>query len=69
MSIKQRTCLKCNKLFESAGPGNRICRRCAKINARLPITKEQLQKQRGAKRHNGELLDETPSEEFTGEFE
>ena len=58
METKQRTCLKCNKLFKSVGPGNRICRRCQLINARLPpLSEEQLQKQRGAKRRNGELMD------------
>lgn len=56
MEAKQRTCLKCNRLFDSAGPANRICRRCLQINDRLPhLTENQLQKQRGAKRHNGEL--------------
>lgn len=58
MEKKKRTCLKCNRLFDSAGPGNRICRRCQQINDRLPqLTEAQLQKQRGAKRHNGELMD------------
>jgi phage FluMu protein Com len=52
MEAKQRACLKCNHLFDSAGPGNRICRRCQQINDRQPITETQLQKQRGAKRHN-----------------
>jgi len=54
---KKRTCLKCNRPFDSAGPGNRICRRCQQINDRLPISETQLQKQRGAKRHNGDLLE------------
>ena len=58
MEAKKRTCLKCNRLFDSEGPGNRICRRCRQINDRLPkFTEEQLQMQRGAKRHNGELMD------------
>tara|TARA_Y100000310_G_scaffold343675_1_gene452413 strand:- start:2286 stop:2669 length:384 start_codon:yes stop_codon:yes gene_type:complete len=26
---KQRKCLKCLKMFDSGGPGNRICKRCA----------------------------------------
>jgi hypothetical protein len=55
---KKRTCLKCNQLFDSTGPGNRICRRCQQINARLPrLSEEQLQKQRGVKRHNGEIIE------------
>ena len=58
MEAKKRTCLKCNRLFDSAGPGNRICPRCQQINDRLPrFTEAQLQKQRGAKRHNGELIE------------
>ena len=58
MEAKKRTCLKCSRLFDSEGPGNRICRRCRQINDRLPkFTEEQMQKQRGAKRHNGELMD------------
>jgi tRNA(Ile2) C34 agmatinyltransferase TiaS len=57
MERKKRTCLKCGQLFDSAGPGNRICKRCQKINDRVPITEAQLQQQRGAKRHNGELIE------------
>ncbi len=58
MEAKKRTCLKCNKLFDSTGPGNRICPRCRQSNDRLPpFTEAQMQKQRGAKRHNGELMD------------
>lgn len=58
MGKKKRTCLKCNRLFDSMGPGNRICRRCQQINARLPrYTEEQLQKQRGVKRRNGEIME------------
>ncbi len=58
MNIKQRTCLKCNKPFESVGPANRICRRCQQINNRLTGTTEaQMKKQRGEKRRNGEPLE------------
>lgn len=28
--VKERTCLRCNKSFNSQGPQNRICRPCAK---------------------------------------
>lgn len=66
MEAKQRTCLKCGKLFDSAGPGNRICKRCAQVNARIPITEEQLQKERGVKRHNGDVISELTSEEVAG---
>jgi len=55
---RKRTCLKCNRLFDSAGPGNRICRRCQQVNDRLPrFTEQQLQKQRGVKRHNGDIIE------------
>jgi len=27
-SAKKRTCLRCNKRFDSHGPGNRICGTC-----------------------------------------
>lgn len=58
MSRKKRTCLKCQRLFDSRGPGNRICSRCQEINDRLPrFTEAQLQKQRGVKRHNDEIMD------------
>ena len=57
VETKKRTCLKCNKPFDSTGPGNRICPPCRRMNDRIPITEEQLQKQRGAKRHNGDLID------------
>lgn len=52
--IANRRCLKCNKEFLSQGAGNRICKECRQINARLgPITEAQLALQRGAKRLNG----------------
>jgi hypothetical protein len=49
---KPRTCLKCSKLFPSAGPGNRICPPCSRDNARLRLSEPEVQRQRGAKRHN-----------------
>jgi phage FluMu protein Com len=66
MKAKRRTCLKCNKLFDSAGPGNRICKRCAQINARIYITEEMLQSQRGLKRHNGEIIDDVIDAQVSG---
>jgi len=54
---KPRTCLKCGKLFPSAGPGNRICKPCTKENNKMRLTEDQLQRQRGAKLLNGESLD------------
>ena len=49
-----RVCLKCNERFESRWAGNRICKKCARINAGLgPIPEAVLSKQRGSKRHNG----------------
>lgn len=56
MTRKPRTCLKCDRTFDSDGPGHRICPRCAKTNARVAITAKQLQKQRGRKLRNGEVL-------------
>ncbi len=57
MSIKIRTCLKCNKRFMSAGPENRICRRCSALNRQLtPMSEAQMRLQRGVKRHNGEII-------------
>ncbi len=32
MAKKSRRCLKCDKLFSSIGPGNRICPPCDKKN-------------------------------------
>ena len=29
---KERTCLKCSKVFMSRSPGNRICRECDRVN-------------------------------------
>ena len=48
-----RTCLRCNLVFESTGPGNRICHPCSYINNSLPSTVPIL---RGEKRHNGESM-------------
>ncbi|MFQ3588543.1 MAG: RusA family crossover junction endodeoxyribonuclease [Fimbriimonadaceae bacterium] len=59
--VKQRTCLKCGKFFNSRGAGNRICSPCRRENNRLDLSEAEVQKQRGVKRHNGELLH--PSEE------
>lgn len=57
MEGKQRTCLKCNSLFESWGPANRICPGCDRINARLRgVAEAELRTQRGAKRHNGNVI-------------
>lgn len=53
MERKQRTCLKCNRGFDSSGPGNRICRKCSQANAKIPLSEAQLQKQRGVMRRNG----------------
>ena len=53
----KRVCLKCDKKFASDGPGNRICKKCDQANARYAGFGERwLQSQRGAKRHNGELI-------------
>lgn len=30
---KYRTCLRCNRRFQSAGPGNRICPACSEYEA------------------------------------
>ena len=72
MEAKKRTCLKCGKQFDSAHAGNRICKRCAQINARIRITEEELQKQRGRKWHNGILisdLEEDPLKILSGQSE
>lgn len=34
--LKKRVCLRCNKKFDSTGPGNRICRECHKQETRGP---------------------------------
>ncbi|MEX0718363.1 MAG: hypothetical protein WD066_17340 [Planctomycetaceae bacterium] len=59
MEVQPRICLKCISPFESCGPANRICPDCQTINARLRgVTEAQLRKQRGAKRHNGETIND-----------
>lgn len=56
-SVKQRVCLKCDQPFRSFGPGNRICSRCRRVNRRLLMRPERLiERERGRKYHNGELL-------------
>jgi phage FluMu protein Com len=40
MNIEQpetvkRSCLKCNKLFESISSGNRLCYECKRVNERV----------------------------------
>lgn len=61
---KSRACLKCGMLFPSAGPGNRICPRCGRDNARLRLGEPEVQRQRGAKRRNGDAF---AAAEFDGE--
>lgn len=53
---KPRTCLKCGRLFPSTWAGHRICPPCRQENARLRLSEAELERQRGVKRHNGELL-------------
>ena len=62
MERKQRTCLKCGRWFDSASPANRICRKCSQINNKIPMSESQLQKQRGAMRHNGRIINDLPEE-------
>ncbi len=55
-----RVCLKCSEKFSSKGPANRICKKCARINAgHGSIPEAVLAKQRGSKRHNGFIIDDT----------
>jgi crossover junction endodeoxyribonuclease RusA len=49
-----RTCLRCDMVFESSGPGNRICQKCSAKNSLLP---KSIPIVRGRKYHNGELMD------------
>lgn len=69
MEARRRTCLRCNKLFDSAHAGNRICQRCRQINHRIRITEEELQKQRGVKRHNGIVISNLEDEILSGQSE
>jgi len=56
LAVQPRTCLKCGECFRSKGPGNRICSACRRDNGKLGLSETELQKQRGVKRHNGELV-------------
>lgn len=58
MERKKRTCLKCSQWFDSSGPANRICRKCQKINNKIPMSEAQLQIQRGEMRHNGRIIND-----------
>lgn len=57
-AARPRNCLKCGKAFDSEGPWNRICSPCGAANDRLGLGEKDLVRQRGVKRHNGELLPE-----------
>ena len=48
-----RICLRCNYVFDSEGPHNRICEDCTVINRDLPEGPPIL---RGLKRHNGRVI-------------
>ncbi len=34
---QRRTCLRCQREFESRGVGNRICPKCATVNRRVDV--------------------------------
>lgn len=56
--VRNRVCLKCDKTFLSRGPGNRICPKCHRLNAKLvQIPERVMQKERGLKYHNGEVIE------------
>jgi hypothetical protein len=57
----QRKCLKCSKMFQSTSAANRICKACSKINSGLYLTENQIARERGEKRLNGNLLDSKDS--------
>lgn len=54
--VKTRSCLKCSKAFDSSGPANRICPACQRANARIAISDEELEAQRGRKFCNGDVI-------------
>lgn len=54
----KRQCLKCSEMFHSKNAGNRICKKCARVNAAIRISEEQLACERGAKRLNGLSISE-----------
>jgi hypothetical protein len=45
-------------MFRSKNAANRICKKCTQVNASLRVSEEQLARQRGVKRLNGELIEE-----------
>jgi len=51
-------------VFRSKSAANRICKKCSQINASLRVSEEQLARQRGAKRLNGNLLEALDTYEF-----
>ncbi len=53
----KRKCLKCSTMFQSTGAANRICKKCARVNATIHVTEAQLARERGAKRWNGFSID------------
>ena len=52
---KIRTCLRCQRRFSSFGPGNRICKKCDRINQRYVNMPDELI-ERGQKYHNGDVM-------------
>ena len=59
-----RKCLKCNEMFRSKSAANRICKKCSQINASLKVSEAQLARERGAKRFNGNLIEEQDTYEM-----
>ena len=59
-----RKCLKCNETFRSKSAANRICKKCSQINASLKLSEAQIARERGAKRLNGNLIEEQDTYEM-----
>ena len=59
-----RTCLKCNGIFRSKSAANRICKKCAQVNANLKLSEAQIACERGEKRLNGYRIDERDTYEM-----
>jgi hypothetical protein len=51
-------------MFRSKSAANRICKKCSQINASLKVSEAQLARERGAKRMNGNLIEEQDTYEM-----
>lgn len=56
MRRRERRCLRCQQMFRSDGPGNRICSPCGDVNRKVRVSDAELNASRGRSMCGGEVI-------------